>query len=142
MIEQVCKPLTMNEYALRKMSADKLFQIISDAPAESNESSMHHGRALVFLKAIINATCELRDLGKLEITKDNILYYLQDENALALVQSDDIKDSQAMLAGYLSNLPQIDIKELPTIKRIPEKASVIQKLYREYCEQKVNASPL
>jgi hypothetical protein len=102
------KPLTINEYALVKISPERLCNLIFNASPNTDFTSNSDFRtSRKLLSSVLMALCVLRDDGKLRLNKKSILEHLEADKLLSLMQGKDILMPKKVFFDYATELPEI-----------------------------------
>jgi hypothetical protein len=132
-------PLTINEYALMKISPDNLCNLIFNTASDDDSSdNMHYGKAKNFLKIVLISLCELKDKEKLILNRESITEHLEGSKLLELLQGEDILAANDGILNYITSLPDTSNLELSIIKNLPPKTIEIHNYYRDLVAKKVS----
>jgi len=102
MCKEKPRPITIQEYALRKITPKRLFGFIDE---KIDLSSV--GRNNSFVKdygmAVVDCLCLLRDKGEFVLNKDNLVSAFEGTKGLDLVISRDDDRIKAVILGMVYN---------------------------------------
>lgn len=97
------KVLTINEYALIKITPIRLSEIILE-PTKGISLTSNEEQARMLLTAILKPICALRDKGQMALNKKTIIEYLDFKNILSLLSDETIANQCDELKAYMANL--------------------------------------
>jgi hypothetical protein len=98
------RPLSINEYALRKISPSLLFDKIM-ANAEEPHSPTEGKLGREYFRHMITAACKMRDAGGITINTDLLLHLLKFETARLFLNSIHVEAVSDELRLHMEYLP-------------------------------------